>query len=76
VDPEHREVRRPLDAVSRAAYLAAFAEWRAETARAWRDAGATYTAVATTESPARLVRRVVRGEGSGPAARAEGHGDA
>ncbi|AHG88059.1 protein of unknown function DUF58 [Gemmatirosa kalamazoonensis] len=61
VDPERPDVRRPLDAVSRAAYLAAFAKWRAETARAWRDAGATYVAVTTDEPPARAVRRVVRG---------------
>ena len=60
-DPERPEVRRPLDAASRAAYLAAFGEWRGATARAWRDAGATYAAVTTDEAPARAVRRIVRG---------------
>ncbi|MBV9878850.1 MAG: DUF58 domain-containing protein [Gemmatirosa sp.] len=61
VDPEQPDVRRPLDAASRAAYLAAFADWRAETARAWRDAGASYTVVATGEAPALAARRIVRG---------------
>lgn len=72
VDPEDGEVRRPLDAVSRAAYLEAFAAWRGETARAWRDAGASYAAVTTSEAPARAIRRIVKGEGRGQ--KAEGRG--
>jgi uncharacterized protein (DUF58 family) len=61
VDPEDADVRRPLDAVSRESYLAAFGAWRADTARAWRDAGASYATVTTNEAPARAVRRIVRG---------------
>jgi uncharacterized protein (DUF58 family) len=60
-DPERPDVRRPLDAASRAAYVAAFAAWREATARAWRDAGAAYALVTSGEPPARAVRRIVRG---------------
>jgi uncharacterized protein (DUF58 family) len=65
VDPENPTVRRALDDVSRAAYVAAFAEWRAATARAWRDAGATYAMVTTGEPPVRALRRIVRPNGVG-----------
>jgi hypothetical protein len=40
--------------------MAAFAAWRVELARRWRDAGAGYTEVATDESPENAVLRVVR----------------
>ena len=55
-------MRRPLDAVSRAAYVEAFAAWRTDLARAWRDAGAAYATVTSDEAPERAVRRIVRGE--------------
>lgn len=62
VDPEQDDVRRPLDPASRNAYLEAFSAWRAETARAWRDAGATYAIARTGEPAARTVRRIVKGD--------------
>ena len=61
VDPEAPRLRRPLDASGRAAYARAFAAWRDDLARAWRDAGAAYTLVRADEPPAHAVRRVVRG---------------
>jgi uncharacterized protein (DUF58 family) len=61
-DPEDPRVRRPLDAAGRRAYGRAFAEWRAELARAWRDAGTSYALVRDDEPPAWAVRRVVRGD--------------
>ncbi len=61
-DPEDARVRRPLDPAGRAAYARAFAAWRADLARAWRDAGAAYALVRDDEPPARAVRRVVRGD--------------
>ncbi|MGZ9194741.1 MAG: DUF58 domain-containing protein [Gemmatirosa sp.] len=62
VDPEDARLRRPFDATARAAYVARFAEWRTELARAWRRAGAAYALVPTDEPPARAVRRIVRGD--------------
>ncbi len=61
VDPENALTRRALDAGARATYLAQFGAWRAEVARGWRDAGASYTLVRTDEGPVRAVRRVVQG---------------
>jgi uncharacterized protein (DUF58 family) len=58
VDPERRDVRRPLTAASREAYLAAFAGWRDELARRWRAAGASFTLVRTDEPAEQVVRRV------------------
>jgi len=58
-DPEDAAVRRPLVDASRAEYLAAFAAWRDGLARAWRDAGASYTLVVADEATERAVRRVV-----------------
>jgi uncharacterized protein (DUF58 family) len=58
-DPEDATVRRPLVDASRAEYVAAFAAWREQLARAVRDAGAGYTAVATDEPSERAVRRIV-----------------
>lgn len=64
-DPERPTVRRPLDggagAAARREYLERFASWRADLARAWRDAGAAYALVRTDEDPARAVRRIVTG---------------
>lgn len=65
VDPEDGRVRRPFDAAARAAYLTRFAEWRATVARSWREAGAAYALVPSDEPAARVVRRIVRGEGPG-----------
>jgi uncharacterized protein (DUF58 family) len=73
VDPEDARLRRPFDAAARAAYVARFAEWRTELARAWRRAGAAYALVATDEPPARAVRRIVRGDAA-VGATAEGRG--
>ena len=58
VDPERAEVRRPLTAESRDAYLAAFAGWRDDLARRWRAAGASYTLARTDEPVEQVVRRV------------------
>ncbi|HWZ57803.1 MAG TPA: DUF58 domain-containing protein [Gemmatimonadaceae bacterium] len=62
-DPERLDVRRPLVGATRAAYLARFAAWREELARAWRGAGATYALVVTDDRPARAVCRIARGDG-------------
>ena len=59
-DPEAPEIKRALVETTREGYAAAFAAWRAETARAWRDAGAGYTEVVTDEPAERAVRRVAR----------------
>ncbi|MFN2397412.1 MAG: DUF58 domain-containing protein [Gemmatimonadaceae bacterium] len=59
-DPEHPEIKRPLVLATRDEYIRAFAEWRAETARAWRAAGAVYTEVVTDEPAAHAIRRITR----------------
>jgi uncharacterized protein (DUF58 family) len=59
IDPEHGDLRRPLTEETRGQYAAAFGEWRAALARAWRGAGASYTEVVTSEPLAHAVRRVV-----------------
>jgi uncharacterized protein (DUF58 family) len=59
MDPEQKDLRRPMTDDTRPRYLAAFAAWRADLARAWRRAGAVYTEVVTTEPPAHAVRRIV-----------------
>ncbi|HEY0780173.1 MAG TPA: DUF58 domain-containing protein [Gemmatirosa sp.] len=61
VDPEDARTRRAMDAGARAAYGATFAAWRAELARGWRDAGASYTLVRSDEPVGHAVRRVVQG---------------
>lgn len=58
-DPEHPELRRPLTDASRAAYVAAFTEWRERLATDWRAGGATYSLVRTDEPAAAAVRRLV-----------------
>ena len=60
VDPEDPQVRRALVESTRDGYQQAFADWRAEIARAWRDAGAGYHEVVTDEPAERAVRRVAR----------------
>lgn len=59
VDPEDASITRPLDETLRTRYAANFANWRSETAAAWRHTGATWTAVTTDEDPALGVRRVI-----------------
>jgi uncharacterized protein (DUF58 family) len=58
-DPELPMVHRLLADSTRAEYERAFAEWRAEMARAWRASGATYLEVVTGQSAAHAVRRIV-----------------
>jgi uncharacterized protein (DUF58 family) len=58
VDPEAPELKRPLADETREEYRAAFAAWRAEQARAWRDAGASYFEVATDEGADHAIRRI------------------
>lgn len=59
-DPERPSVRRALVEQTRDEYLRAFGEWRDQTARAWRAAGAVYTMVATDDPIERAVRRIVQ----------------
>jgi uncharacterized protein (DUF58 family) len=59
VDPENESIARPFDETMRARYVANFASWRADTAAAWRHAGATWTTVTTGEDPAIGIRRVI-----------------
>ena len=64
VDPENAAVRRPLTPETRAAYVAAFAAWRAAESRRWREAGAVHTQVTDDEPADRAVRRVVAAQGA------------
>lgn len=57
-DPERADLRRPLVAGTREAYRQRFAEWRRDTARAWRSAGASWTEVADDDPASRAVRRI------------------
>ena len=59
VDPENPTIERPMDAAAREHYRHRFGEWRDETARAWRLAGAAYRQVQTKFDIARLVRAIV-----------------
>lgn len=68
-DPERPALRRPLTGRTRERYLAAFAEWRAQLARRWREAGAVYIETVTSESAVDAVRRITA---SGSAAVADG----
>ena len=58
-DPEDALVARPLTDGNRSAYRTAFAAWRDEVARAWRDDGVAYQAVVDNEAIDVAVRRVV-----------------
>jgi uncharacterized protein (DUF58 family) len=58
-DPEDATIARPLTPESRAAYVARFAEWRATTARQWREIGAAYHEVVDDEGADTVVRRLV-----------------
>jgi uncharacterized protein (DUF58 family) len=57
-DPEDPRTQRFLVDSTRRGYEAAFGEWRAEIARQWRAAGASYVEVVTDEPASRAVRRV------------------
>jgi len=58
VDPEAPDLRRTLADETREEYRAAFGAWRAELARAWRDAGAAYFEVPTDEGADHAIRRI------------------
>lgn len=59
-DPEQEMLRRPLSSITRAGYLRAFGDWRADLARAWRGAGVSFTqAVPGDESLRQLFRRIL-----------------
>jgi uncharacterized protein (DUF58 family) len=57
-DPERPGLQRLLMDATRRDYDRSFAQWRDETARQWRSAGASYTQVVTDEPAARAVRRI------------------
>jgi uncharacterized protein (DUF58 family) len=58
IDPEHPELERSLVIETREGYRTAFATWRAELARAWREAGAAYFEVPDDEATDHAVRRI------------------
>lgn len=58
-DPEAPSLQRLLVDSTRRDYDLAFADWRAEMARRWRAAGASYAQVVTDEDPSHAVRRIV-----------------
>ena len=57
-DPERPAVQRLLIDATRREYDENFGRWRADLARDWRSAGASYTEVITDEPAARAVRRI------------------
>lgn len=57
-DPERPALQRLLIDSTRREYDEAFARWRADLARDWRSAGASYTEVVTDEPTAHAVRRI------------------
>jgi uncharacterized protein (DUF58 family) len=59
-DPEAPRLERPLVESTRADYTDAFARWRADLAREWLLAGATYAQIATREPAEHAVRRTTR----------------
>jgi uncharacterized protein (DUF58 family) len=63
-DPEVPDIRRPLTADARDAYVAAYASWREAIAHDWSDAGVSYTtAVVGRETPDHLIRRIAAPRG-------------
>ena len=64
-DPEQPTLQRLLVDSTRRAYEEAFAEWRAEIARQWRAAGATFVEVVTDETSPHAVRRIAEAPGIG-----------
>ncbi len=63
-DPESPTFQRLLVDQTRRGYRAAFDEWRSETARRWRAAGASYIEVVTDEPAAHAVRRIAEPQGA------------
>jgi uncharacterized protein (DUF58 family) len=57
-DPESPSLQRLLADSTRRGYRQAFDEWRSDTARRWRAAGASYVEVVTDEPAAHAVRRI------------------
>jgi hypothetical protein len=57
-DPERPAIQRLLMDATRREYEQSFARWRADTARSWWSAGASYTEVVTEEPAAHAVRRI------------------
>lgn len=63
-DPELPDVRRPLTADARDAYVKAYTSWRDMIAHDWSDAGVSYTvAIAGEEAPDHLIRRIAAPRG-------------
>jgi uncharacterized protein (DUF58 family) len=62
-DPEQNFVQRMLVDSTRREYDERFASWRADVARRWRAAGASYTEVVTNEPASRAIRRIAVGGG-------------
>ncbi len=58
-DPDAPDRSRPFTPEALPRYRAAFDDWRAELARAWRSASAAYAEVRDDEPAARAVRRIV-----------------
>jgi len=67
VDPENAELERSLVSETREGYLAAFAAWRSELARAWREAGTAYFEVPADEAADHAVRRIASPASTGSA---------
>jgi uncharacterized protein (DUF58 family) len=59
VDPERRELRRPMSDANRVQYAEAFARWRQALADELRAMRATYVMTTTTDAVADVVRRIV-----------------
>ncbi len=64
-DPEDPDVSRPLTALTRDAYRAAFDAWRGDVARGWRDDGVSYHQIVDDEPVDMFVRRLVALPGAG-----------
>ncbi|MEO8192623.1 MAG: DUF58 domain-containing protein [Gemmatimonadales bacterium] len=63
-DPEAPDIRRPMTADARDAYVAAYAGWRDRIAHDWSDASVSYAmAVVDAEAPDHLIRRVTAPRG-------------
>ena len=58
IDPERAELKRSLVDETREGYRSAFATWRAELARAWREAGVAFFEVPSDEAADHAVRRI------------------
>jgi uncharacterized protein (DUF58 family) len=67
IDPENAELERSLVSETRQGYLDAFGAWRAELARAWREAGAAFFEVPTDEAADHAVRRIASPASTGSA---------